>query len=233
MIKMKKLFLFGLGAALLAAGIAACSPARTATQDGVDKITVLMTDSQVSRIETGDQLLYNEQGSLDASVNFARAMQHNGMVGIQAHVRAESDKTLNDAAFLLLEEAFAVRSWQLHRVAVPREIVEWGEKTGSRFILITAHDGYVRTEQNFISRSAAANGAGAYAEMSMTAMTHTRATYVRPSTPIREFSDFHVALVDTKKECVLFAKESMENRDPAQNTTAVKQVQDALMEYFR
>ena len=223
----------GCSLAVLLSGVVACSPARTAFQDGVEQVVALMTDSELGVIERGDEFLYNEKNSFDASVNLARAVLKNGLVSVSSQERAQADPALNEAAYQLLEDAFAVRRWQLHKVRVPQEILAFGAACGQRFVLVTAHDGYVRTEQNFIMRSAQASGAGMVADISMTTMTHTRSTYVRPTTPVKEFSDLHVALVDTQKRLVLFAKESMENKDPVLDVTIVKQVRDVLLDYFR
>jgi len=222
-----------LGCAALALGVTACSPARTATQDGVDQVIALMTDSELGVIERGDYFIYNEKNSFDASVGLARAVMANGLVRVTSQERASGDDALNEAAYRLLEEAFAVRRWQLHKVEVPAEILSFGARTGQRYVLVTAHDGYVRTEQNFITRSAQASGAGMVADISMTTMTQTRSTYVRPTTPVKEFSDLHVALVDTQKRLVLYAKESIENRDPALDSTIGLQVRNVLLDYFR
>ena len=218
------------GVALL---LTACATGRPAAADleAAREVAVLETPSRVGVIAEHDMLVQDDSLSRIATANLAAALYASVQVTVDTLLQVAPFTALEDSLRLLAAREGDVPRRRLSAVPVPESLLSFGRETGNRFVLVTLHEGFFRTRENY--RKEALKGM-ALTLTTILADVLTGGVLIGATAyaPSRNVSALSVALVDTQEAQVLYFRGRQHEMPPFEPGTAVWQLGQVLGGYY-
>ncbi len=205
----------------------------TVTPDQVSSVAVLAAPSKVGVIAERDMVVTDDSLVTVATENVVKALKASYQVFADTVLVVEPYSATEDALAQMVFDAMSVSKRKLYTVPVPEDVLAFGRGTGNRFVLVTLHDGFFRTKQNY--RKEAVKGVAISVASAILTGILSGGIYVDGGVygPVKQNSTLSAALVDTEEGRVLYARSVDSEQPPHEYGTVEWQVRRVLEKYFK